>query len=136
MDTELLEKAETLLLKRSQDNSFREDIKRLQQGKQLEGSSKLKRLDVVLEEGLLRLKGRIDAIQAMNDENIADALNESKFDYSGDDSDCDLTFKPPELDCHVVAIGANDSDTDITDSDDSDNATESDYPAPSPTLSK
>ncbi|CAG5044113.1 unnamed protein product [Parnassius apollo] len=63
MDTELLEKAETLLPKRSQDNSFREDIKRLQQGKQLEGSSKLKRLDVVLEEGLLRLKGRIDAIQ-------------------------------------------------------------------------
>ncbi|CAG5013761.1 unnamed protein product [Parnassius apollo] len=65
MDTELLEKAETLLLKRSQDNSFREDIKRLQQGKQLEGSSKLKRLDVVLEEGLLRLKGRIDAIQGV-----------------------------------------------------------------------
>ncbi|CAG4936261.1 unnamed protein product [Parnassius apollo] len=58
MNTELLEKAETLLLKRSQDNSFREDIKRLQQGKQLEGSSKLKRLDVVLEEGLLGLKGR------------------------------------------------------------------------------
>ncbi|CAG5015636.1 unnamed protein product [Parnassius apollo] len=71
----------------------------------------------------------------MNDENIADALNESEFDYSGDDSDCDLTFKPPELDCHVVVIGANNSDTDITDSDDSDNATESDYPAPSPTLS-
>ncbi|CAG4962097.1 unnamed protein product [Parnassius apollo] len=65
MDTELLEKAETLLLKRSQDNSFREDIKRLQQGKQLEGSSKLKRLDVVLEEGLLRLKGRVDAIQGV-----------------------------------------------------------------------
>ncbi|CAG4987835.1 unnamed protein product [Parnassius apollo] len=71
----------------------------------------------------------------MNDENIADALNESVFDYSSDDSDYDLTFKPPELDCHVVAIGANDSDTEITDSDDSDNATESDYPAPSPTLS-
>ncbi|CAG5053266.1 unnamed protein product [Parnassius apollo] len=65
MGTELLEKAETLLLKRSQDNSFREDIKRLQQGKQLEGSSKLKRLDVVLEEGLLRLKGRIDAMQGV-----------------------------------------------------------------------
>ncbi|CAG5044009.1 unnamed protein product [Parnassius apollo] len=65
LDNELLEQAETLLLKRSQDNSFREDIKRLQQGKQLEGSSKLKRLDVVLEEGLLRLKGRIDAIQGV-----------------------------------------------------------------------
>ncbi|CAG5045240.1 unnamed protein product [Parnassius apollo] len=65
MDTELLEKAETILLKRSQDNSFREDIKRLQQGKQLEGSSKVKRLDVVLEECLLRLKGRIDAIQGV-----------------------------------------------------------------------
>ncbi|CAG5052142.1 unnamed protein product [Parnassius apollo] len=65
MDTEQLEKAESLLLKRSQDNSFREDIKRLQQGKQLEGSSKLKKLNVVLEEGLLRLKGRIDAIQGV-----------------------------------------------------------------------
>ncbi|CAG5033860.1 unnamed protein product [Parnassius apollo] len=65
MDTELLEKAETLLRKRSQDNSFREDIKHLQQGKQLEGSSKLKSLDVVLEEGPLRLKGRIDTIQGV-----------------------------------------------------------------------
>ncbi|CAG5012037.1 unnamed protein product [Parnassius apollo] len=65
LDTELLEQAETLLLKRSQDKSFREDIKCLQQGKQLEGSSKLKRLDVILEEGLLRLKGRIDAIQGV-----------------------------------------------------------------------
>ncbi|CAG4938799.1 unnamed protein product [Parnassius apollo] len=65
LDNKLLEQAETLLLNRSQDNSFREDIKRLQQGKQLEGSSKLKRLDVVLEEGLLRLKGRIDAIRGV-----------------------------------------------------------------------
>ncbi|CAG4934722.1 unnamed protein product [Parnassius apollo] len=61
LDTELLDQAETLLMKRSQDKSFREDIKCLQQGKQLEGSSKLKRLDVVLEDGILALKGRIDA---------------------------------------------------------------------------
>ncbi|CAH2102800.1 unnamed protein product [Euphydryas editha] len=65
LDAELLEQAETLLLKRSQKESFRDDIKCLQQGNQLEGSSKLKKLDVVLEEGLLRLKGRIDAIQGV-----------------------------------------------------------------------
>ncbi|CAG5050875.1 unnamed protein product [Parnassius apollo] len=78
MDTELLEKAATLLLKRSQDNSFREDIKRLQQGKQLEGSNKLKRLDVVLEEGLLRRKGRIDVIQGVTSDYKRPIVIESK----------------------------------------------------------
>ncbi|CAH0727196.1 unnamed protein product, partial [Brenthis ino] len=65
LETSLLEQAETLLLRRSQEKCFKEDIRCLQQGKQLEGSSKLKRLDVVLEEGLLRLKGRIDAIRGV-----------------------------------------------------------------------
>ncbi|KAJ8709065.1 hypothetical protein PYW07_008891 [Mythimna separata] len=63
LDAELLEQAEALLLKGSQERCFREDIKCVQQEKQPEGSSKLRKLDVVYEDGLLRLKGRIDAIQ-------------------------------------------------------------------------
>lgn len=68
----------------------------------------------------------------MTDEDIADALNESEFDYSGDDLDCDPTFKPLELDRGVIA---NDSDMDSTGSDDSDNSPELDHPTPSATLS-
>ncbi|KAJ8715770.1 hypothetical protein PYW07_010252 [Mythimna separata] len=66
LDAELLEQAEALLLKGSQERCFREDIKCVQQEKQPEGSSKLRKLDVVYEDGLLRLKGRIDAIQDVN----------------------------------------------------------------------
>ncbi|KAJ8704122.1 hypothetical protein PYW07_013416 [Mythimna separata] len=68
LDAELLEQAEALLLKGSQERCFREDIKCVQQEKQPEGSSKLRKLDVVYEDGLLRLKGRIDAIQGISRE--------------------------------------------------------------------
>nr|XP_034840862.1 uncharacterized protein LOC117996834 [Maniola hyperantus] len=62
---ELLEQAEVLLLKRSQTESFKEDIGYIERTKKLPNSSKLKKLDLEVNNGLLRLKGRINAIQGV-----------------------------------------------------------------------
>ncbi|XP_026738352.1 uncharacterized protein LOC113501423 [Trichoplusia ni] len=78
LSPELLEQAEKLLLRESQERSFHEEIRHLQKGKQLEGNSKLKRLDVVLDEDLLRVKGRIDAIQGVSRNFIRPIVLDSK----------------------------------------------------------
>lgn len=55
LDAAYLRKAEQMLLRRSQDESGLED------------SGKLKRLDIVKVDGLLRLRGRVDALEGMEE---------------------------------------------------------------------
>uniref|UniRef100_A0A2A4JVN0 DUF5641 domain-containing protein n=1 Tax=Heliothis virescens TaxID=7102 RepID=A0A2A4JVN0_HELVI len=66
LDVDLLQRAERLLLERSQQESFAEDLQHLRLQQQLERGSKLRRLDVVLEEGAIKLRGRIDAVQGVS----------------------------------------------------------------------
>lgn len=61
LDRSHLEAAEKLLLRRSQEESFGEEIACLKKAKTFDRASKLKKLDVIEEESLLRIKGRIDA---------------------------------------------------------------------------
>lgn len=57
-----LDKAEKLLLKKVQEDSFPEEIALLRGGKPIMKTSRLKKLDPELDEdGLLRLRGRVDA---------------------------------------------------------------------------
>ncbi|CAH2218177.1 jg24405 [Pararge aegeria aegeria] len=68
IEPELLEQAEILLLKRSQTESFKEDFHYLERGKKLPNNSKLKKLDVEVNNGLLRLRGRVNAIKGVSEE--------------------------------------------------------------------
>lgn len=70
----------------------------------------------------------------VNDANIEELLNDSDFEFSGDDSDDDPAYLSSHLDPEKVP--ENDSDTDSTDSDDAVADTmEMDYTVPSPALS-
>nr|XP_049703884.1 uncharacterized protein LOC126056149 [Helicoverpa armigera] len=66
LDAELLRRAELLLLARSQHDSFADDLRNLRLQHQLERGSQLRRLDVVLEDGVIKLRGRIDAVQGVS----------------------------------------------------------------------
>ncbi|XP_038221498.1 uncharacterized protein LOC119839325 [Zerene cesonia] len=61
MEYSHVERAERLLMQRAQHDSFWEDIKRLEDARSVNRASKLFRLDPVLEDGILRVRGRINA---------------------------------------------------------------------------
>lgn len=65
IEEETLLRAEKLLIQRSQRESFSKEIHSLKKGNGLDRSSKLKKLDVQYEDGLLRLRGRINAIKGI-----------------------------------------------------------------------
>ncbi|CAK1597101.1 unnamed protein product [Parnassius mnemosyne] len=56
-----IQKAERMWIERSQQESFAEDISRLQKGRNLATGSALRKLDPIFEDGVLRARGRIDA---------------------------------------------------------------------------
>ncbi|CAH0727422.1 unnamed protein product, partial [Brenthis ino] len=59
-----IEKAERALIRRAQKDSFREELLRMKASHPLPKASRLFRLDPVLEEGILRVRGRIGAATA------------------------------------------------------------------------
>lgn len=67
LDPVYMEKAEKLLLQRSQEETFREELIAIKKENLLERSSKLKKLDTTMENGLLRIRGRINAATNLGD---------------------------------------------------------------------
>ncbi|XP_063838195.1 uncharacterized protein LOC135087327 [Ostrinia nubilalis] len=66
---ELMQKAEKLLIRHAQEQSFQEEINLLKQDKPLRADSRLRSLTPYLDnDGLLRVGGRIDAAKAVSDE--------------------------------------------------------------------
>lgn len=61
MEYQHIEKAERELMRQAQRESFGEDIKRMESDRPLAKSSRLFKLDPVLEGGILRVRGRIEA---------------------------------------------------------------------------
>ncbi|XP_072931828.1 uncharacterized protein [Epargyreus clarus] len=61
LEPDQIREAEKILLRRSQEESFQDEVRCVKKMKPLEKNSRLKKLDVVMEDGLLRLRGRIDA---------------------------------------------------------------------------
>lgn len=59
-----IERAETELIRRAQEDSFYDEIARMQSARPLPRASRLYRLDPVMEDGLLRVRGRIGASSA------------------------------------------------------------------------
>lgn len=57
--------AEKILLRRSQEESFKEEISSLEKMKPMNRSSKLSKIDVTMEDGLIRVRGRIDAVKGL-----------------------------------------------------------------------
>ncbi|XP_060802199.1 uncharacterized protein LOC132902161 [Amyelois transitella] len=68
LETHQLAKAEALLMRRSQDESFKAEIDTLRKGQHLTKSQKLHNLDIVEIDGILRLKGRINAVEGTQQE--------------------------------------------------------------------
>ncbi|XP_072936553.1 uncharacterized protein [Epargyreus clarus] len=61
LEPDRIKEAEKILLRRSQEESFQDEVRCVKKMKPFEKNSRLKKLDVVMEDGLLRLRGRIDA---------------------------------------------------------------------------
>ncbi|XP_072948442.1 uncharacterized protein [Epargyreus clarus] len=61
LEPDQIREAEKILLRRSQEESFQDEVRCVKKMKPFEKNSRLKKLDVVMEDGLLRLRGRIDA---------------------------------------------------------------------------
>ncbi|XP_072946158.1 uncharacterized protein [Epargyreus clarus] len=61
LEPDQIKEAEKILLRRSQEESFQDEVRCVKKMKPFEKNSRLKKLDVVMEDGLLRLRGRIDA---------------------------------------------------------------------------
>nr|XP_049693327.1 uncharacterized protein LOC126053911 [Helicoverpa armigera] len=59
-----IERAEKELLRRSQEESFADEMARMQSARPLPRTSRLYKLDPVMEDGLLRVRGRIEAATA------------------------------------------------------------------------
>ncbi|CAG9574823.1 unnamed protein product [Danaus chrysippus] len=65
LEPEWLKKAEELLLRRSQE-CFKEERKAVESQQPLDRKSKLKRLDIAVNDGLIRIRGRIDAAEELD----------------------------------------------------------------------
>ncbi|XP_072931477.1 uncharacterized protein [Epargyreus clarus] len=65
---ELLREAEELLMRSSQESSFQVDIDNMKRQKPIDRDSRLHRLSVKYENGALRLRSRIEAIEAVTNE--------------------------------------------------------------------
>lgn len=64
MDHRHIQRAETELIRQAQEDSFGEDMARLRSARPLTKTSRLYRLDPVIEDGVLRVRGRIEASSA------------------------------------------------------------------------
>lgn len=62
-----IERAEKELIQRIQEDSFHDELARIRSGRPLPRASRLYRLDPVIEDGVLRMRGRIEASTAPRD---------------------------------------------------------------------
>lgn len=75
LNVELLREAETLQLKKCQQDSFAQDIEQLKQNKPLLSTSRLLTLTPYLDtDGVLRLQGRIDKVQCVEQSTMRPAI--------------------------------------------------------------
>lgn len=69
IEADYLKKAEETIIKQSQNESFKKEMVYLKSGKPIENSSRLKKIDVILQEdGMLRLNARTTKIQDLKNE--------------------------------------------------------------------
>ncbi|XP_045487974.1 uncharacterized protein LOC123689933 [Pieris rapae] len=61
-------RAEEVLIAQCQQNSFKQDIKNLMQGRKTENQSQLKRLDVTIKNKLIRLQGRAKTVAGIDND--------------------------------------------------------------------
>ncbi|XP_044755112.1 uncharacterized protein LOC123314064 [Coccinella septempunctata] len=62
-----IERAEKELIRRVQEDSFQDEVERIRSGRTIPKASRLYRLDPVMEDGILRVRGRIGASAAPSD---------------------------------------------------------------------
>ncbi|XP_072934977.1 uncharacterized protein [Epargyreus clarus] len=75
LEPDQIKEAEKILLRRSQEESFQDEVRCVKKMKPFEKNSRLKKLDVVMEDGLLRLRGRIDAARHTRQDKIPVVLD-------------------------------------------------------------